>query len=403
MSQLALTPVETAACCSPLLREPLSADQADRLAPLLKALADPVRLRLVSIVAASEGGEACVCDLNDAFDLSQPTISHHLKVLHDAGLLDRDQARRVGLLRRAPRGPLRHRRPHRRHRVSPVGATTSSAGSRPSTASCPLWIGLAMVAGLLLGRTVSGLGDALSAVEVDGISLPIAIGLLVMMYPVLAKVRYDRLDSVTSDRRLLVASLVLNWVVGPALMFALAWLLLPDLPEYRTGLIIVGLARCIAMVHHLERPRLRRPRGRGRAGRAQLGLPGHRLRRPRLVLPRRSCPAGSASTAPRSTSRRGRSPSPCSSSSASRCCWACSRARFGERIRGREWYESAFLPRIGPWALIGLLFTIVVLFALQGEQITSQPARRGPDRAAAAGLLRPHVGRRLPARPRASA
>ena len=88
-SQLTLTPVETAACCSPLMREPISADQAERLAPLLKALADPVRLRLVSIVAASEGGEACVCDLNDAFDLSQPTISHHLKVLHEAGVLDR--------------------------------------------------------------------------------------------------------------------------------------------------------------------------------------------------------------------------------------------------------------------------------------------------------------------------
>ena len=90
-SQLTLTPVETAACCSPLMREPLAAEQAERLAPLLKALADPVRLRLVSIVAASEGGEACVCDLNDAFDLSQPTISHHLKVLHDAGLLDRSK------------------------------------------------------------------------------------------------------------------------------------------------------------------------------------------------------------------------------------------------------------------------------------------------------------------------
>jgi len=90
-SQLTLTPVETVACCSPLVREPLSAERAERVAPLLKALADPVRLRLVSIVAASEGGEACVCDLNDAFDLSQPTISHHLKVLHEAGLLDRSK------------------------------------------------------------------------------------------------------------------------------------------------------------------------------------------------------------------------------------------------------------------------------------------------------------------------
>ena len=90
-SELTLTPVETAACCSPLLREPLSVERAEGVAPLLKALADPVRLRLVSIVAASEGGEACVCDLNDAFDLSQPTISHHLKVLHEAGLLDREK------------------------------------------------------------------------------------------------------------------------------------------------------------------------------------------------------------------------------------------------------------------------------------------------------------------------
>jgi ArsR family transcriptional regulator len=88
-SQMTLTPVETVACCSPLVREPLSTEQAERVAPLFKALADPVRLRLVSIVAGSEGGEACVCDLNDAFDLSQPTISHHLKVLHEAGLLDR--------------------------------------------------------------------------------------------------------------------------------------------------------------------------------------------------------------------------------------------------------------------------------------------------------------------------
>ena len=90
-SLLTLTPVETVACCSPLLAEPLSTEQAERMAPLLKALADPVRLRLLSLVASHADGEACVCDLNDAFDLSQPTISHHLKVLHDVGLLDRSK------------------------------------------------------------------------------------------------------------------------------------------------------------------------------------------------------------------------------------------------------------------------------------------------------------------------
>lgn len=90
-SALTLTPVETVACCSPLLAEPLTDEAAVAVAPLLKALADPVRLRLLSLVASHEGQEACVCDLNDAFDLSQPTISHHLKVLHDVGLLDRSK------------------------------------------------------------------------------------------------------------------------------------------------------------------------------------------------------------------------------------------------------------------------------------------------------------------------
>jgi ArsR family transcriptional regulator, arsenate/arsenite/antimonite-responsive transcriptional repressor len=88
-SLLDLTPVEAVACCSPLTKEPLSGAAAARIAPLLKALADPVRLRLLSLVASHADGEACVCDLNDAFDLSQPTVSHHLKVLHEVGLLDR--------------------------------------------------------------------------------------------------------------------------------------------------------------------------------------------------------------------------------------------------------------------------------------------------------------------------
>jgi ACR3 family arsenite transporter len=92
-----------------------------------------------------------------------------------------------------------------------------------------VWILLAMGLGLLLGRVIPGLNGALDAVKVGSVSLPIAIGLLLMMYPVLAKVRYTESARVTGDRKLLVASLVLNWIVGPALMFALAWLLLPDL------------------------------------------------------------------------------------------------------------------------------------------------------------------------------
>ena len=112
----------------------------------------------------------------------------------------------------------------------------------------PVWIILAMAAGLLIGHFIPGIGQALGAVEVSGISIPIAIGLLVMMYPPLAKVRYEKTKEIATDGRLMAVSLVLNWLVGPAFMFTLAWLFLADQPELRTGLIIVGLARCIAMV-----------------------------------------------------------------------------------------------------------------------------------------------------------
>jgi ArsR family transcriptional regulator len=90
-SLMVLDPARAAACCPPLSAQPLTASQAEQIAPMLKALADPVRLRLMSLVASREGGEACICNLNDAFDLSQPTISHHMKVLHGAGLVDRDK------------------------------------------------------------------------------------------------------------------------------------------------------------------------------------------------------------------------------------------------------------------------------------------------------------------------
>ena len=100
-----LSPADTGGVLPAAVGEPLSREQAEQVAPLLKALADPVRLRLMSLVASHPGGEACVCDLNDAFDLSQPTISHHLKVLHDSGLLDREK-RGVWVYYRARPGAL---------------------------------------------------------------------------------------------------------------------------------------------------------------------------------------------------------------------------------------------------------------------------------------------------------
>jgi ACR3 family arsenite transporter len=236
----------------------------------------------------------------------------------------------------------------------------------------PLWIALAMAAGLALGRTWTGLTDVLDSFTVGSVSVPIAIGLLVMMYPVLAKVRYTETARVARDRRLLVASLVLNWLVGPALMFALAWLLLPDLPEYRTGLVVVGLARCIAMVMIWNDLAC----GDREAAAvlvavnsvfqvvafAALGwfylqtLPGW------LGL---STTSADFSVAAITASVLVFLGVPLLAGFVTRV--------VGERVRGRQWYEETFLPRLGPWALYGLLFTIVLLFALQGDAILSRP------------------------------
>ncbi len=237
----------------------------------------------------------------------------------------------------------------------------------------PVWIGLAMAAGIGLGRAVPSLNAHLNAVQVtSGTSLPIFVGLLIMMYPVLAKVRYDQLDTVTRDRRMLVASLVLNWVVGPAVMFALAWLLLPDLPTYRTGLIIVGLARCIAMVliwNDLS--------GGNREAAAVLVAINSLFQIVAFsllayfylhVLP--SWLGLSVVGVHLSIGRVAETVGiflgiPLVAGYATRT--------LVERARGREWYESAFLPRISPFALYGLLYTIVILFALQGHTITTHP------------------------------
>ena len=236
----------------------------------------------------------------------------------------------------------------------------------------PVWILAAMAGGLILGRLVPGVQGALDSVKVGQTSLPIALGLLLMMYPVLAKVRYEDMGHVTGDRKLLWLSLLLNWLIGPALMFTLAWVFLADQPALRTGLIVIGLARCIAMVLIWNDLAC----GDSEAGAllvainsvfqiaayALLGtfylkiLPGW------LGLDTQDVAFST---------------------------WDITKAvliflgiplvagyltrRIGLKTKGKAWYEGTFIPRIAPFALYGLLFTIVVMFALQGEAITSDP------------------------------
>lgn len=236
----------------------------------------------------------------------------------------------------------------------------------------PAWIILAMSAGLALSQLVPGIGDALGSVKIGGTSIPIAIGLLVMMYPPLAKVRYDKAGSIAADKRLMAVSLIANWAIGPLLMFILAWIFLPDQPELRTGVIIVGLARCIAMV---------------------------------LVWSDLSCADRDASAVLVAINSIFQVlmygvlgwfylqilPSwlGLSTTSAEFSFWSIvlsvlvflgvplllgilSRT-LGERTRGRDWYENEYLPRVSPLALIGLLYTIVLLFAMQGNQVIANP------------------------------
>lgn len=238
----------------------------------------------------------------------------------------------------------------------------------------PLWIALAMAFGLSLGSAAPGINDFLEKLEVGSVSLPIALGLLLMMYPVLTKVRYEDLGTMRgeSDRKMFGVALFLSWVVGPALMFALAWLFLADEPEFRTGVIIVGLARCIAMVLVWN------DLAGGDNDRAailvvfnaifqvvafaalgwfylnalpdMLGLDNEGFRvgiwevaRTVLVFLGIPLVAGYLTRL------------------------------WGLRKYGRERFESTIIPRIAPITLYGLLFTIVLLFAIQGDAITDDP------------------------------
>ena len=236
----------------------------------------------------------------------------------------------------------------------------------------PVWIFLAMAAGIGLGAVAPGIADALDSARVGTISFPIAVGLLWMMYPVLARVKYEELSRVGRAWRLFSMSLALNWVIGPLVMFGLAWVFLPDQPEYRTGLILVGLARCIAMVlvwNDLA--------GGDREDAAALVALNSVFQvlayslyawlflaiLPRLFgLGTQEIDIGFWEVARSVLIFLGL---PIALGMATRA--------WGIRARGRAWYEDELMPRLAPTSLVALLFTIVVMFSLKGDVIVHAP------------------------------
>jgi ACR3 family arsenite transporter len=229
-----------------------------------------------------------------------------------------------------------------------------------------------MALGVLLGRVFPGLGPALDRVKVAGVSVPIGIGLLWMMYPVLAKVRYESIGQHVANGRLLGTSLVFNWVLGPIVMFALAWAFLPDLPAYRNGLVLIGLARCIAMV--LIWNSLACGSGELAAVLVALNSVFQILTYSVLGWFFLSVVPGwfGGATAVVHVSM-----------------WAIAKSvliflgvplvagyltrRVLVARRGDVWYTETFMPKFGPTALVGLLYTIVLMFAMQGDRIVQLP------------------------------